>query len=685
MAARTTASDGIFSNATGTALDGGTALGTTDTIIGSHNNTIDASSQFGSSPNTGGTEAFAWSGTVTGKALTVSAGVAITCKGDYLIESNSGGRNSLILGAGCTWTFLPPSGQQYGWEAGVDNGGIFTFVGTANSRITVGVDKSLGGLSGYMTINGANVYLWTCDYVDFTNFGTATQPGMVSRAASALAVSITNCTFTGCNMAHSGSSSLSVAVTFSGNIFNSSVVRSNTGFSETVSFIYSNTGTGVATIANNGFDGKVMFLDFIDKMRFTGNYCGNAVDFSATSAWTSADYFKQNVIIITAAEGPTYWGPTKQSYFTSERTDNPHFLAPHTSVVDCIFEATHNTGVITDAGDCILNTNRVLTLTGNITLQTNGVAGRGAGVLFTLFGHLAGGFTGAGRITAEHNTCYGGAAYSETGNCNAGQIPSFKSNLFWWDSANGNFKLQDSGHTLSGGTQDVVAPTDADYNASFNIRLTQLASSTYPQSGNGYNGDFSATPGANDVDTVTDPFTAKTRCLALWSQSKGQAATVAAAKVLLNATPALITQANAGAYDWPRAGFKVTSLAIKDNGHDAVTRGAMGYQAALTAGAISLVTKTATTVDLSSTDATFGAGSYTYQWYRDTTPGFTPSAANDIVGATSLTLADTGLTAGTAYYYVLAYTDADGVTVYATEFAVTTSSNNNRMRTLLRP
>lgn len=66
-----------------------------------------------------------------------------------------------------------------------------------------------------------------------------------------------------------------------------------------------------------------------------------------------------------------------------------------------------------------------------------------------------------------------------------------------------------------------------------------------------------------------------------------------------------------------------------------------------------------------------GAAVYGYQWHRDTSPGFTPSGANDIVGATSSTLTDTGLIANTQYYYKCVITDADG-TANSSEVAVKT-------------
>lgn len=95
---------------------------------------------------------------------------------------------------------------------------------------------------------------------------------------------------------------------------------------------------------------------------------------------------------------------------------------------------------------------------------------------------------------------------------------------------------------------------------------------------------------------------------------------------------------------------------------------------ALTAGAISLVSKTSTTANLSSTAASGGTGPYTYQWYRSTVSGFTPGGGNILAGKTALTLADTGLIPGTTYYYQLVSTDTgnSNVTVAGSSAAIQT-------------
>lgn len=68
-----------------------------------------------------------------------------------------------------------------------------------------------------------------------------------------------------------------------------------------------------------------------------------------------------------------------------------------------------------------------------------------------------------------------------------------------------------------------------------------------------------------------------------------------------------------------------------------------------------------TTVTVWCEEATGGFPPYIYQWYRDTTSGFTPGAGNLLAGKTDLILDDTGLEPDTDYYYVLVVTDsADG-------------------------
>lgn len=97
---------------------------------------------------------------------------------------------------------------------------------------------------------------------------------------------------------------------------------------------------------------------------------------------------------------------------------------------------------------------------------------------------------------------------------------------------------------------------------------------------------------------------------------------------------------------------------------------------AVTAGALSKVSVGRNSASLLSAAATAGTGPYTYQWYRSTSSGFTPGVGNLISGATSLTLEDSGLDAGTQYYYKVIATDTgDGnATSTSSQLAVATSA-----------
>lgn len=93
-----------------------------------------------------------------------------------------------------------------------------------------------------------------------------------------------------------------------------------------------------------------------------------------------------------------------------------------------------------------------------------------------------------------------------------------------------------------------------------------------------------------------------------------------------------------------------------------------------TAGALSKVSVGKNAASLLSAGASGGTGPYTYQWYRSTTTGFTPGAGNLISGATALTLDDTGLDAGTTYFYKVKATDSGAVADTSGQLTVTTAA-----------
>lgn len=96
---------------------------------------------------------------------------------------------------------------------------------------------------------------------------------------------------------------------------------------------------------------------------------------------------------------------------------------------------------------------------------------------------------------------------------------------------------------------------------------------------------------------------------------------------------------------------------------------------AVTAGALSLVSKTSTQVVALSAAATAGTGPYTYQWYRSTTSGFSPGGGNILSGKTALSLTDTGLVPGTTYYYKVVATDTGDSNATSTSAQLSVSTD----------
>ena len=66
-----------------------------------------------------------------------------------------------------------------------------------------------------------------------------------------------------------------------------------------------------------------------------------------------------------------------------------------------------------------------------------------------------------------------------------------------------------------------------------------------------------------------------------------------------------------------------------------------------------------------------------YNVYRSTTSGFTPSSSNQVASVTrGTTFSDTGLAAATTYFYVVEAVDSDGTSVASTQASVTTGSTS---------
>jgi hypothetical protein len=94
----------------------------------------------------------------------------------------------------------------------------------------------------------------------------------------------------------------------------------------------------------------------------------------------------------------------------------------------------------------------------------------------------------------------------------------------------------------------------------------------------------------------------------------------------------------------------------------------------LAIGSITLVSVGSTTANLLAPAATGGSAPVTYQWYRSTASGFTPGTGTVVTGGTSLSLADSGLTPGTIYYYEIVATDAAAAKASSNQLTVTSTA-----------
>jgi Concanavalin A-like lectin/glucanases superfamily len=90
------------------------------------------------------------------------------------------------------------------------------------------------------------------------------------------------------------------------------------------------------------------------------------------------------------------------------------------------------------------------------------------------------------------------------------------------------------------------------------------------------------------------------------------------------------------------------------------------------AGTATVGTETATTIAVSATDATGGAGSNTYQWQISSNNTTWTNMTG--TGTTTRSATATGLTASTTYYFRLQYTDANSNTVYSLSVSGTTTA-----------
>jgi hypothetical protein len=582
---------------------GGVVPSEGNTVTISHDVTVDVDTTVGSDPGTGGTAAVAFSSSVADKTLTIAAGKTLTLKGDLTQNANGTAAVSTVaLAAGASLVFLPKSGATYVWN--MSNNAYVTAAGTAGSRCTIKTDKTSGGSAARMVdVDEAlrTKGLKTVAYCDFIDFGSTTVYGLFSKIQypDGVDVSITHCTFTRCNfsLTDEGSTYWDGHAVFDDNVFTSSVKVTTNGIVHPLRWSLRATGAAkTRSVQRNGLDGSFYSGSF-KGVTFADNVVAGIMGLEGTVVWGT---FARNLILANTGNGGSGTdaiqsiqasGNVTDSYIASSCATNPGYIndaASGSITIDgCIFE---NTSASNDGAGDVFDSAIDKTTTATITWSNNLVLpsanAKPAGICSIL--GTASPDTDC-SVVLNHNTHHCGQqpafSWGESHDLRAGQVTSFKSNLCWSTTQEANsYKIMDFGDLASGGVENVVSPTNADYNGSWNLHAENPSvypGNTYTHAGRGYQANFSATPGTHDVDGINPGFVDSTRNLGTWWLSKGNTTTgtyagdAAAAVAYAAANPATRV---ADLLAWVKAGFAPTNAAYRGTAHDSGDIGAVAWE-----------------------------------------------------------------------------------------------------------
>ncbi len=570
---------------------------TGNVVTVANNVTVDAATTIGTSPNTGGTPAITYSTLAESKTLTVGTGITLHCNGDIKMQASTN-LSFLVLNAGSTLVFKPPSGQQYVIDCNVATASI-SCNGSVGSRCTVQTDKSLGGLSGLIKTGTGTTHvsqgLRTASYTDFVNWGTSSAWGITTRMETTSGdYSITHCTFTGCNLYFQGGSldAWDGNFTFTGNIVSSSVGITLVTLSGVQCNFAVAPSSGTRIIDSNSFDLHFYAQGMINTT-ITNNLFVHGTGFASGSYWVNSSYVHSNVYYFDESEysggGLPLWGVVSDSYFYDGSASNPHVVGftPNANVtaygvINCIVEgaATTGDGEFISMGSATYPGSSTMKVTGNITVP-NSVGISPVSMINNAPTNL--------KVTVEHNTQLGHGEstalvyWGEATPGIAGCYVSVRSNLI---------------ADLVGGTADVYVLSDINPGTiTTDVLAVPNGTTTFGATNNGIYQGTSGTITANNVSqpctgysaikisTAGNPgsngntqcglhdvlaggnpnFVAPTRGLAAWggTPAGGGVATVAGAVAAIAANPALITQAGTGLMPFVREGYRFTNVAYK--------------------------------------------------------------------------------------------------------------------------
>jgi beta-lactam-binding protein with PASTA domain len=509
MAAITSTANGNWS-ATGT-WTGGVVPHNGDTVIISHNVTVDVNTTIGASNGiwvSGGNPAAIQTNTLG--TVTIGTGITLVCRGDFACNNTASAVGfCLTLNAGATFQFdssaTSPTSTIYRLIPLASALFMCNIKANGTQGSPCSIQSNAGGGHGQITNNG-NVYVngLTCTWTTFLRIGDASHScADVWWNNSNILVNLSHCTFDTCGILNQvvTPDGGSTPITMSYVLFANGLGANDTNFG--------NQGTYSNCVFGLPFGAQNILL-----ASFSGCYFNNAV--TGPSDTYQATLFNNNYIR-NQVGNPAPFTPqcdiTNCVFLVDTTVVNPHFIISNgnfaQNFTSIIFEYTDTD----DNGDCLSLTNAPvtgLTYVARKCLVLPSSAGDNAGTMTSITGGLNGNFADIQHCT--YIVGIQGGNYGETGSNTAHTIANWKNNIAW-DLVNGRgHVLQDVGHLLSGTgiIADVSAPANADYNCGYNLQLTYPGASWFTNQGKGYQGAWSVTPGAHDL-AVNPNFVDSTR------------------------------------------------------------------------------------------------------------------------------------------------------------------------------
>lgn len=502
-------------------------------------------------------------------SLTVNTGVVLTVKGSINVYNND-----FLVNGTAQIDFLVTNNQRIYLGDNYQGSARMIVTGTSvASPATISVNA---GSTGTVTIdsrdNAEHPEYFDARYVSFEGLGSSSVRALdLTSNYTGDLFRIRDSIFDGCGAVYN---------TFDPDpaldwIIQRVTFRNGTDATNDVrTTINTDKGVGVGTwlFDNNVVEGHTRFYSGRD-LTITNNLFYGDVDSLATTGDTW-DSFSGNLIRSTSGSGYTYAGDTTNNYFfmNNSAQTNPHYFQTALNV-----DTTHDGNVIEFDGADDQGDGYLIHAPGSaatVTIQNNlflcGTSTNGIGTLFSALGGTN------VTIAANHNTwCVGsqGTAVGETYAGRTGLVSSFQSNIGWNQAASAGYLMFDSG--ADDNISDLISSSNFDFNLRYNLLGVES------------NLEFSAgTPNSNGWNE--DPqFVDDTRDLADWDSSLGGLGTAANALDELRLRNDSSWDSNyniAALVTYVKGGFAVQNSNLEDAGHDSVTVGCCGFQAASSGG-----------------------------------------------------------------------------------------------------